>query len=392
MWDVKKASRFIESILLHFPTPAVFLAEEADGTMTTIDGLQRLETIFRYMKPLLKGPSQQYSNPHRFGSSSGLVLNYLTVMDNLNNKDITALPVEKREEFWRSHISVVKLPPNVPPELKYELFARLNQGSMSLNSQELRNCLFRGEYNNLIASLSEKPVFLDMWGKKAPDKRMRHRGLVLRFFALLHRMERYSPPFREFLNLEMSDNQHLSDEDCELFEKEFNLATKWVKRVFGAQVLRLFWVGGTRKPTGSWGSRRLDLIYELEMVCFGKLGQSLDAIWQDLDMTDQDLLIKGLRRATIRVMAEGRFLDSINEGTTLKRKVDLRFDMLNEELRKIVEDPEKAILEAREIDSCLRSSNVCHACDEMLNPDDLVLIKMGDRKVLIHFFCRTQGR
>jgi hypothetical protein len=38
VYDKIKASRLIESVLLEVPLPAIYLAKEADGTMSVIDG------------------------------------------------------------------------------------------------------------------------------------------------------------------------------------------------------------------------------------------------------------------------------------------------------------------------------------------------------------------
>ncbi len=43
--NIKMASRLIESILIDVPIPVVYLAEEADGTYSVIDGQQRLTSF-----------------------------------------------------------------------------------------------------------------------------------------------------------------------------------------------------------------------------------------------------------------------------------------------------------------------------------------------------------
>src|SRR5438874_10895389 len=46
VWNIKEASRFIESLLLGLPVPAVFLAKEAaSNRLLVIDGQQRLKTL-----------------------------------------------------------------------------------------------------------------------------------------------------------------------------------------------------------------------------------------------------------------------------------------------------------------------------------------------------------
>ncbi len=46
VWDIKKASRLIESVLLDVPIPMIYTAEEKDGREIVVDGQQRLISVF----------------------------------------------------------------------------------------------------------------------------------------------------------------------------------------------------------------------------------------------------------------------------------------------------------------------------------------------------------
>ena len=50
LWDNKKASLLIESILLNIPIPVVYVAENDDSEWNVIDGLQRLNSLYRFFK------------------------------------------------------------------------------------------------------------------------------------------------------------------------------------------------------------------------------------------------------------------------------------------------------------------------------------------------------
>ena len=45
VWDLKKASKLVESVLLNVPLPIIYTAEEASGTELVIDGQLRLLTF-----------------------------------------------------------------------------------------------------------------------------------------------------------------------------------------------------------------------------------------------------------------------------------------------------------------------------------------------------------
>jgi uncharacterized protein with ParB-like and HNH nuclease domain len=49
VWDLKKASKLIESIIIGIPIPQIFLYEESKNNFLVIDGQQRLMTIYYFI-------------------------------------------------------------------------------------------------------------------------------------------------------------------------------------------------------------------------------------------------------------------------------------------------------------------------------------------------------
>ena len=49
VWDRKKSSRLIESVLLSVPLPIIYLSEQPDGKEYVIDGQQRLTSLFSFI-------------------------------------------------------------------------------------------------------------------------------------------------------------------------------------------------------------------------------------------------------------------------------------------------------------------------------------------------------
>jgi hypothetical protein len=386
VWDPIRASRYIESLILRLPTPPIFLSQEK-GQWVVIDGHQRLETLFRFMQPLLSGPAQAAGRgTNRFTVLPPLTLTSLKIIPELNGKGVTALSMEDRARLWDTKISVISLPEGNHPEMKYELFARLNLGSMSLNSQELRNCLYRGSYNRIIAQLSEGPHFLQLWRRNSPDKRMKHRELVLRFFAFLHRRGSYRPPFREFLNEEMRERKEASAEELARFQREFSLGMEWTSKIFASEAFRLFRMSSA---PGTWAARRNDLLYEVETVTLATFGETLESIWKGLSATDQQILRMMVRRKLIDVMTNQRFLDTINQATTGPLAVDTRFSMFGAAMEAICHNPSAAIDEGRKLHEALAKSNVCSLCPNQVSPDDAEW-SVPQQKVA-HRFCRRES-
>jgi hypothetical protein len=332
------------------------------------------------MQPLLRERSK---------ALTPLTLRYLEAMPELNGKGVTALSVEDRTTLWGRELSVIQIPKTAHPDMKYILFARLNQGSMTLNSQELRNCLFRGRYNNLIARLSEDQQFLSLWKKQTPDKRMRDRERVLRFFALTHRRDQYRTPFRAFLNDEMASHRELSGEDEQRYRTELDLAIKWVRRVFDTEAFFAYRMGDSSNPPGRWIRRRHDTLYEVEMVVFAQFGEHLDRIWDAQSTADQQLMRMSLRHRAANVMSNEQFAQTLREGTTRPDVLHRRFDLWSQAIEGVVKDLSPAIASARGIHQRLSQASVCGICPNQVTPDDAVLASVNGDTKLLHRFCST---
>ena len=50
VWDMKRASRLIESIIVGLPVPQIFLYEQGHNRFLVIDGQQRLMSIYYFVK------------------------------------------------------------------------------------------------------------------------------------------------------------------------------------------------------------------------------------------------------------------------------------------------------------------------------------------------------
>ena len=44
-------------------------------------------------------------------------------------------------------------------DIKYDIFMRLNRGAVTLNYQELRNCMYRGNLNDAAKELCEENIY-----------------------------------------------------------------------------------------------------------------------------------------------------------------------------------------------------------------------------------------
>ena len=386
VWNAERASRYVESLLLGFPTPPIFLAQEQNDQWVVVDGHQRLETLFRYMKPLIRGEL-----PVSIRTQPELRLNQLEVRQDLNGTVISDLPRTERAELWETELQVVSLPKEVDPDLKYELFARLNQGSMNLNPQELRNCIFRGRYNDFIKQTSEESKFLQLWNRSnpQPDKRMKHRERLLRFYAMLHRRGQYRTPFRAFLNDEMEAHRNLAGGEDSRFSDELDTAIRWTEGIFGRQAFCRFEMGNRDNPQGRWVQRRLEVLADVQLVWFAEVGNELDRLWNDLAEGDREFFVRSLRRAAIDVMLQHRFQEALTKDRTRASSLHVRFDSWFRGLKSVIESPRQKIDSTKEIYLRLRESELCALCPNRMDMEDAVWTNAEE---LAHRYCRRYRR
>lgn len=210
VYDDKKASKIIESVILGIPIPTVYLCQEADETLSVIDGQQRITSIYRYMTNLfaLKG------------------LNELPELNGKKYKDLERTIQIKLKQSTLTGIKILK----ESQELKYEIFARLNQGAVSLNPQELRNCIYRGTFNNLLEELAKNKLLPSLFNEV--DNRKSYQENILRFFALRD-YNNYSSSIKITMNKFMEE--HRNDEENKILEakKRFNSVIEIIKQVLG---------------------------------------------------------------------------------------------------------------------------------------------------------------
>ncbi|MFZ2123366.1 MAG: DUF262 domain-containing protein [Rhodoferax sp.] len=177
LWDEKRKSRLIESILLRIPLPSFYFREDENGNFSVVDGLQRLCTIFHFV---------DYAQLNRATGSKlvPLRLNGLQYLKDIEDNDF-----EELDRTFKRRINELEIEANVirastPKEVMFNVFARLNQGGLPLSPQEIRNAIFPGEWRNEIRRLSESKEFKKATGNRIPTERQQDMEMVLRFIAL----------------------------------------------------------------------------------------------------------------------------------------------------------------------------------------------------------------
>lgn len=178
VWDNERQSQLIESIFLGIPVPSLFMATNSDFTWEVVDGVQRLSTIAHFI-----GSDDLLD---KVGRDSPLQLLGLDKLDALNGMHYADLPKTLQLMFNTRPLRVTVLNDKSDAKVRFDLFERLNTGGVSLTAQEIRNCVFRGPYNDDLKTLATNEDFNRVVTLKSGDQKNGTREeFVLRFFCIL---------------------------------------------------------------------------------------------------------------------------------------------------------------------------------------------------------------
>ena len=220
VWSDAQASRLIESLIIQCPIPVIYLNQEQDETLAVIDGNQRLTSISRFLK-------------------NSFPLKGLTAYPELEGNRFHELDPRIQRHVENRTLRCIVILKGTHPQVKFDVFERLNTGATKLNPQELRHGLYFGDAISLAADVVKKTKLLSVLEIKA-DKRMKAEELVLRFWALDEDIAKYRKPLAGFINDFSERNRTLSDLDKAAFEKSFGDAFERVLALLGDLTFRIF--------------------------------------------------------------------------------------------------------------------------------------------------------
>lgn len=198
-WPVDNQSRLIESVLLGIPVPSLFMAANKDGSWELIDGVQRLNSLIHFV-----GNEKQLD---KFGFENNLTLNGLEVLTEFNGSKFSDLPQTLKLKFNLRPLKVTTLSDKSDLKVRFDLFERLNTGGIKLTDQEIRACVFRGQFNDFISELTTNEHFLSVINlPKAKENDGTKNELILKFFAYKNNRDKFDHSVVEFLNEYMADS------------------------------------------------------------------------------------------------------------------------------------------------------------------------------------------
>lgn len=197
-WDRARQSRLIESVMLGIPIPPLFMATnrtpDEQDKWEVVDGLQRLLTLVNFA-----GNADNRASAHL--ADEPLRLTELEKLTTFENAAFLDLPQDIRTALEDRPLKVIVLNDKSDLQVRFDLFERLNTGGVSLTPQEIRECVFRGAFIDLLGELSEGSDFKKVvvlpeskWKDGTPQ------DFALRFYAFLENYQAFEHSVTDFLN------------------------------------------------------------------------------------------------------------------------------------------------------------------------------------------------
>lgn len=308
VWDNKKASMLIESIILNVPIPVIYVSQEEDGSWSVIDGLQRLSSLKRFFDGKFK-------------------LSGLEILSDLNKSDITTLNPKALRMLKNGLLRVIMITHDSNEEIKYDVFMRLNTGSVHLTEQELRNCLYRGNLNKFLKEVVQNQKWLTLIGLKEPHKRMADREMVLRFLAIWKNWDSkkgilngYKGRMKSFLNAFMNDFKDIKGQEANEWKRLFEETVEKVYQVHGEYAFKRHGLDGMREKTIN---RAI-----IDVIMLSATQHSMDEL-----MVNKDRIVKRFLEMTNN---DVEFRNSIKIGTSDTKVITLRLATWCNEVNRII--------------------------------------------------------
>jgi hypothetical protein len=228
VWSLPQSSRFIESLLLGLPVPAVFLSKHpASQRLLVIDGQQRLTSLRFFYSGIFRGTA----TPKEFELRG--------VSRDLEGKTYRTLSDEDRRRLDDSllHAIIVnQVDPKDDQTGLYSIFERINTGGTPLQPQEIRACIYEGPFITLLRALASNRDWQAIFGE--PSRRAKDQEMILRFLALRFAANSYERPMKHFLNRFVFENRDLQKYNEGTLRAAFEPAVLIAHQHLGREVFR----------------------------------------------------------------------------------------------------------------------------------------------------------
>ncbi|AFZ25257.1 hypothetical protein Cylst_3087 [Cylindrospermum stagnale PCC 7417] len=328
VWDINRASKLIESIILGLPIPQIFLYEESRNKFLIIDGQQRLMSIYYFMKRRFPLKDKRVELRRIFEINSCIPDEILNNDKYFSNFDLSLpqkLPEQPNKfkglnyftlgdyktQFELRPIRNVIVKQNSPKDDDssiYEIFNRLNSGGVNLTPQEIRASLYHSPFYEMLNRINMERGWRNLLQMDEPDIHMKDVELLLRAFAMLIDEEEYAPSLPKFLNRFSKKSRKNSQELNNYLENLFKTFLKQCEYLEQDPFI------------GNRNKRFHIALFEAVFTAVCK------PIFLQRQLLDSPLEISKIRQ----IENDTKFVKASSEGTTKKSNVEIRLQRAKE--------------------------------------------------------------
>jgi len=365
VWDRKKSSLFIDSLVSGYPTQSLYFSREADNRRIVIDGRQRLTALFNYLS--------------KVWSPDGSVFRLSRDLDDsrLRGRAFDQLDGVTARAIMGASLAVSTVDEPLRPDIKRIIFMRLNDKPTPLDPQQFRNALYYGPFMHFVRDLTKFEKFRELAHPSRKTKESQYQEMILRFLALdTHDVNSFRGSLRDLLDATCQTYQHEKQQEIyDTMRGRFQEAVLRNEVLFGDQTFTRFNLGKRLvNPNGFWTSKFINKnIYELMM-------------WGVLRIQEEEFLLyrDSLRESILHFFATNQMIKIHLEGghsngknAAVKERFALFQARLNATLQQMREVNEPFTYEWKW--SQFHLTDRCAVCDKpILERDDSAVYEHSD--------------
>ncbi len=299
IWPEDKQSKLIESVIMRIPLPVFYMAEDDQGRMVVVDGLQRLSTFKQFVENNLK-----LQLPDR---------------DELNGKKFSDLSSKLQNRIEDCNLIFYIIDSKAPERARLDIFERVN-GGVPLTRQQMRNCLYMGPATRFLKDEAKSDIFLKATGESLNDKTMRDKEFVNRFCAFqLIGLNGYRGDMDDFLAECLRQMNKMEESELARLSAEFRRSLTNNFMLFKQHAFRKRKLGQDRRSV-------------LNASLWDVMSTGLSRYSEHLVETRAG----PLRQAIYRLLEDEEFNAAITYGTNDTRRVGRRFEMSLQKLEEFL--------------------------------------------------------
>jgi hypothetical protein len=328
VWDNKRKSLLIESLMLNIPIAMFYVSDDGSGNWEVVDGLQRLTAIKEFIL------EKEYK------------LEGLEFWKQYNNCGMDDLPAFPSNQIMETEFSFVIIQPTTRDSVKYNIFKRINTGGMPLSNQEIRNALYQGRGTKIIYDLSQSEDFLQATDRSINDSRMAAREVILRCLSfMILGVEGYSPndTMDLFLNKGIRILNNLEGPFDKKVERDYRSDLLNSLAIKNYDELIQFFCQGMRRNFAVFGNAafRLSLRGHARSPINKSLFETWGSLLAALPEKDYAVVLKNkdaLLSAYDEIKGNEYFYRAVSRDPWQKANVDYRFKTIADIVGKILDD------------------------------------------------------